>query len=35
MSKSITIVGIGMGNPDLLTKEVRCALLDAELVQNE
>ena len=32
MSKSITIVGIGMGNPDLLTKEVRCALLDAELI---
>ena len=32
MSKSITIVGIGMGNPDLLTKEVRCALLEAELI---
>lgn len=32
MSKNITIVGIGMGNPDLLTKEVRCALLDAELI---
>lgn len=32
MGKTITIVGIGMGNPDLLTKEVRCALLDAELI---
>lgn len=32
MSKNVTIVGIGMGNPDLLTKEVRCALLDAELI---
>lgn len=32
MSKCISIVGIGMGNPDLLTKEARCALLDAELI---
>lgn len=32
MSKNVTIVGIGMGNPDLLTKEVRCALLEAELI---
>ncbi len=32
MNKNITIVGIGMGNPDLLTKEVRCALLEADLV---
>ncbi len=32
MSKNITIAGIGMGNPDLLTKETRCALIDAELI---
>ena len=32
MSKHISIVGIGMGNPDLLTREVRCALIEAELV---
>lgn len=32
MSKQITIVGIGMGNPNLLTKEVRCALLEADLI---
>lgn len=32
MEKHITIAGIGMGNPDLLTKEVRCALLDADLI---
>jgi len=32
MGKSISIVGVGMGNPDLLTKEARCALLDAELI---
>lgn len=32
MSKTVSIVGIGMGNPDLLTKEVRCALLEAELI---
>lgn len=32
MGKNVTIVGIGMGNPDLLTKEVRCALLEAELI---
>lgn len=32
MSKNISIVGIGMGNPDLLTKEVRCVLLEADLI---
>jgi len=32
MSKHISIVGIGMGNPDLLTREVRCALIEADLV---
>ena len=32
MSKHISIVGIGMGNPNLLTKEARCALLEAELI---
>ncbi len=32
MSKHISIVGIGMGNPNLLTKEARCALLEADLI---
>lgn len=32
MSKNINIVGIGMGNPDLLTKEARCALLEADII---
>ena len=32
MSKQISIVGIGMGNPNLLTKEARCALLEADLI---
>lgn len=32
MSKNITIAGIGMGNPDLLTKETRCAMIDADLI---
>ena len=32
LSKNITIAGIGMGNPDLLTKETRCALIDADLI---
>ena len=35
MSKQITIVGIGMGNPNLLTKEVRCALLEANLIDRK
>lgn len=32
ISKQVTIAGIGMGNPDLITKEVRAALLNAQLI---